>query len=80
MVEDVPLCSVDNIIKEIEKYIYSGNIRNVYALRFGYCCFQNENENIVLFPVWQIECDYLYIPKKEILEYEYVVDQHDFSR
>lgn len=80
MVEDVPLCSVDNVIKEIEKYIYSGNIRNVYALRFGYCCFQNENENIVLFPVWQIECDYLYIPKKEILEYEYVVDQPVFSR
>lgn len=79
MVEDVPLCSVDNVIKEIEKYIYSGNIRNVYALRFGYCCFQNENENIVLFPVWQIECDYLYIPKKEILEYEYVVDQPVFS-
>ena len=76
MVEDVPLCSVDNVIKEIEKYIYSGNIRNVYALRFGYCCFQNENENIVLFPVWQIECDYLYIPKKEILEY----DQPVFSR
>lgn len=80
MVEDVPLCSVDNVIKEIEKYIYSGNIRNVYALRFGYCCFQNENENIMLFPVWQIECDYLYIPKKEILEYEYVVDQPVFSR
>ena len=70
MVEDVPLCSVDNVIKEIEKYIYSGNIRNVYALRFGYCCYIGENDEDVLFPIWQIECDYYYNPKEKTKDYK----------
>ena len=33
---DVPLASLQCILREIEQKIKHGNIRNVYALRLGY--------------------------------------------
>ena len=69
VVDDVPLCTFDEVISSVEKQIEHGNIRNVYEMRFGYCCYLDENEQIVLYPVWQIECDYFFNPKEEQKHY-----------
>ena len=74
LVDDVPLCTFDEVISSVEKQIEKGNIRNVYEIRFGYCCYLDENEQIVLYPVWQIECDYLFNPKKEQKHYTEMKD------
>ena len=36
LVDDVPLCTFDEVISSVEKQIEHGNIRNVYEMRFGY--------------------------------------------
>ena len=64
LIDDVPLCSMDKVIESIETKIQEGYIRNVYALRFGYCCYLNENEEITLYPVWNVECTYIYNPEE----------------
>ncbi len=69
LIDDVPLCGMDKVIKSIEDKIYKGYIRNVYALRFGYCCYLSKEEEIILCPVWDVECTYIYNPK-EGKEYE----------
>ena len=69
LLDDIPLCSMDKVIESIETKIQEGYIRNVYALRFGYCCYLNENEEITLYPVWNVECTYIYNPE-EGKEYE----------
>lgn len=69
MVNDVPLCNVNDIINCIEEKILDGYIRNVYSLRFGYCCYPTQNEEIILYPVWEVECDYLFNPKQEMSIY-----------
>lgn len=61
---DVPI-----IVPEVEKKIRDGHIRNVYTLRFGYCCYPAQNEEIILYPVWEIECDYVFDPKQEMRIY-----------
>ena len=43
-------------------------------MRFGYCCYLDENEQIVLYPVWQIECDYFFNPKEEQKHYAEMED------
>ena len=74
VVDDVPLCTLDEVISSVEKQIEKGNIRNVYEIRFGYCCYLDENEQIVLYPVWQIECDYFFNPKEEQKHYAEMED------
>ena len=74
LVDDVPLCTFDEVISSVEKQIEHGNIRNVYEMRFGYCCYLDENGQIVLYPVWQIECDYFFNPKEEQKHYAEMED------
>ena len=64
--EDVPLCSFDKVQNTVEKLIQNGYIRRVYALRFGYCCYRDVEGGNVLYPVWQIECDYAIDPAKQL--------------
>ena len=64
--EDVPLCSFDKVQNTVEKLIQNGYIRRVYALRFGYCCYRDVEGGNVLYPVWQIECDYAFDPAKQL--------------
>lgn len=61
---DVPLCGLDRVIEAIEQRIEAGNIRDIHALRFGYCCYINENDDTVAYPVWQVECDYFFDPSE----------------
>lgn len=62
----VPLCSFDKVQNTVEKLIQNGYIRRVYALRFGYCCYRDVEVGNVLYPVWQIECDYAFAPSKQL--------------
>ena len=68
--DDVPLADINRVFEAIQNKIEEGNIRNIYAIRFGYCCYIGENDEDVLFPVWQIECDYYYNPKEKTKEYK----------
>ena len=56
IVDDVPLCGIEQVIHSIEEAIQKGYVRNVYTLRFGYCCYLDVNENIILCPIWEVEC------------------------
>jgi len=62
--DDVPLCGMDRVIESIEERIEAGYIRHVYALRLGYCCYPGEADEIVLCPVWMVECRYIYNPRE----------------
>ena len=63
---DVPLSPLDRVIDSIEKQIEAGHIRDIYALRFGYCCYEGTEGRTILYPVWEVECAYCYSAKKEI--------------
>ncbi len=67
LIDDVPLCSMDKVIESIETKIQEGYIRNVYyALRFGYCCYLNENEEITFYILFgMLNVLIFIIPKKE---------------
>ena len=47
MVDDVPLRNINDVIQSVEEKIRDGHIRNVYTLRFGYCCYPAQNEEII---------------------------------
>ena len=68
--DDVPLADINKVFETIQDKIEEGNIRNIYAIRFGYCCYIGENDEDVLFPIWQIECDYYYNPKEKTKDYK----------
>ena len=68
-IDDVPLRDINDVIQSVEEKIMDGHIRNVYTLRFGYCCYPDQNEEIILYPVWEIECDYVFNPKQEMRIY-----------
>lgn len=68
--DDVPLCNMNDVIEHIEEKIRTGYIRNIYSLRFGFCCFFDKNNEIILYPIWEIECDYMFNPKKDMAVYE----------
>ena len=66
---DVPLASLQCILREIEQKIKHGNIRNVYALRLDYAYYLNDAspETYTLFPVWVCDCDYTDNSKEKIM-------------
>ena len=67
LADDISLASVQTIIREIEKQIDEGKIRNIYALRLGYVCYLNEEspESYTLYPIWICECDYTQSAKED---------------
>ena len=75
--EDVPLQNVDVIIKNLEKEIEQGKIREIYALKLGYCVyFSDEGKNLyVIYPVWMCECDYTESAKEELKKSEQIPDE-----
>lgn len=76
LAEDIPLCSVDQIIKEAEKQIEAGYIQKVHSLRFGYAVYNDPTisvskpvsafdvENWYLVPSWVLECQFSSNPKR----------------
>jgi hypothetical protein len=74
LAEDVPLCSIDQVIRAIEPMIEKGNIRKVYEITLGYVAynepgvyFKKKGNNPVvtdvpgfyLKPAWQVNCLYV---------------------
>ena len=69
--EDIPLCSFDKIKTTIEAKIYSGNLRQVYDVEFGYALFNvpgaAKDPNIpwrvsaryYAVPTWFVNCVYV---------------------
>lgn len=67
---DVPLSSFERVIQSIEAQIEAGHIRQIYALRFGYCCYEGKSGETELHPVWEVECEYYYSAKTKTESYD----------
>ena len=72
--EDIPLCSIEQIINSIEKEIKDGYIQSVYSLQFGYVVYSDpnisdwtkselEDEIFYLVPSWVAQCIFSENPK-----------------
>ena len=68
--EDVPLATLDEVMRALEKKIEEGYIRDIYALRLGYVCYPDDTSPDIyaLYPAWV--CDYIYAnsPHEQIME------------
>ena len=67
---NVPLSSFERVIQSIEAQIEAGHIRKIYALRFGYCCYEGKSGETELHPVWEAECEYYYSAKTKTESYD----------
>ena len=65
--EDVPLATIEHVVKEIGKEMKNGEIRRIYSMKLGYGMFlENEANGIYnLFPIWMVECQYAYQSEEE---------------
>lgn len=76
IVEDIPLCSVEQVIRNLEKEIEDGYIQDVISLRFGYSLYndpvtQSEKrvsaydvECFYAVPSWVVGCKFMDDPEK----------------
>lgn len=68
LAQDVPLASLDQVLRAVEAQIEAGHIRRVHALSLGYGEFlhgQSATE-MALYPVWLLECDWMDDPQQEV--------------
>ena len=81
--EDIPLCSVQTVIKNLEEEIKSGHLQKVYTLRFGYALYNepghanyrrdleiDSQADYYAVPSWIMECAYMDNPKDTWVEYD----------
>ena len=85
--EDIPLCSLEQVIAGLEKEIEAGHIQRVLSLRFGYALYNDPNfpddkrsafdaECFYAVPSWVIECAYMVNPKDTfVYDYEALIDK-----
>ena len=80
--EDVPLCSIEQVICAIEPMIKNGNIRKVYELTLGYVGYNEpgvyvgknndalsmDEVTYYLKPAWQVNCLYKSSPTGKLRE------------
>ena len=68
--EDVPLATLEDVMRALEKRIEEGYIRDIYALRLGYVCYLDDTSpNIyALYPAWICDCIYANSPREQIME------------
>ena len=79
LAEDIPLCSFDKVMENLEKQIEAGKIQKVNSLRFGYSLYNepghpaerrdldNWNQaDYFAVPSWVIECVYIDNPKQNL--------------
>lgn len=78
VVEDIPVCSFDKIIDNLEDQIEKGYIQKVVSLRFGYSVYNNplpasktpgsafDAECWYAVPSWIVECVFSATPKKDL--------------
>ena len=85
--EDIPLCSLEQVIAGLEKEIEAGHIQRVLSLNFGYALYNDPNfpddtrsafdaESFYAVPSWVIECAYMVDPKDTfVYDYEALIDK-----
>lgn len=56
--DDIPLASLDAIIKTIENEIMSGHIRAIFEINLGYVMCLMDDDKVGLFPIWEVLCGY----------------------
>ena len=67
---DVPLATLDEVMRALEKKIEEGYIRDIYALRLGYVCYLDDTspDTYTLYPTWVCDCTYANSPREQIEE------------
>lgn len=67
---DVPLATLDEVMRALEKKIEEGYIRDIYALRLGYVCYLDDTspDTYTLYPTWVCDCIYANSPREQIEE------------
>ena len=70
--EDVPLATLEDVMRALEKKIEEGYIRDIYALRLGYVCYLDDTspDTYTLYPTWVCDCIYANSPREQIEENE----------
>ena len=74
LAEDIPLCSVEKVLRSIEGWIERGYVQFVMSLRFGYAVYSDpsipdsrksnpEDECYFLVPAWVLQCVFSGEPK-----------------
>ena len=79
--EDVPLCSVDQVIVALESEITAGHLRAIFSLDLGFAIYNEPGDtrktghmvydvdkNYYAVPAWQCRCIYVDLEKKQISE------------
>ena len=68
--EDVPLATLEDVMRALEKRIDEGYIRDIYALRLGYVCYLDDTSPDIyaLYPAWVCDCIYANSPREQIME------------
>ena len=68
--EDVPLATLEDVMRALEKRIEEGYIRDIYALRLGYVCYLDDTSPDIyaLYPAWICDCIYANSPREQIME------------
>ena len=68
--EDVPLATLEDVMRALEKRIEEGYIRDIYALRLGYVCYPDDisPDIYALYPAWICDCIYANSPREQIMK------------
>ena len=68
--EDVPLATLEDVMRALEKRIEEGYIRDIYALRLGYVCYLDDTSPDIyaLYPAWICDCIYANSPREQIMK------------
>lgn len=68
--EDVPLATLEDVMRALEKRIEEGYIRDIDALRLGYVCYLDDTSPDIyaLYPAWICDCIYANSPREQIME------------
>ena len=67
---DVPLATLDEVMRALEKKIEEGYIRDIYALKLGYVCYPDDisPDIYALYPAWICDCIYANSPREQIMK------------
>ena len=68
--EDVPLATLEDVMRALEKRIEEGYIRDIDALRLGYVCYLDDTSPDIyaLYPAWICDCIYANSPREQIMK------------
>ena len=77
LAEDIPLCSLEQVIEKTESWIESGKIQKVYSLQFGYALYNEPGHpkyrkdiqyasmaDYYAVPSWVLTCAFMEKPEK----------------